>query len=93
MARSAASAPKRVDRPPAEAPTGVCACRRSPRRRAPGGGFDANLGLARQALQRFGDDELRQLLNRSGLGDHPAVLRAFARAGRATKGFRTPPKS
>lgn len=43
----------------------------------------ANLGIARKALQAFGTPELTQLLNQSGLGDHPEILRAFYRAGKA----------
>lgn len=42
-----------------------------------------NLGVARKAMQAFGDEELTVLLNQSGIGDHPAVIRAFFKAGKA----------
>jgi len=45
--------------------------------------FDANLGLAKKALEAFGSPELNQLLNQSGLGNHPELLRAFVKVGRA----------
>jgi hypothetical protein len=51
----------------------------------PGGGF-ASLKDAGQAAGRFmahyGDSELRQALDQYGLGDHPALVRAIAKAGR-----------
>lgn len=43
-----------------------------------------NLGLAQKALQEFGTPELQDLLNASGLGNHPEVIRAFVRVGKAT---------
>lgn len=43
----------------------------------------ANLAVAKSALDRFGTPELRQMLNDSGLGNHPELIRAFFRAGRA----------
>jgi len=55
-----------------------------------GQGFDKNLGLARDALRRYGDDELRALLDRSGIGDHVAMIRFAYKIGRATRGFRMP---
>lgn len=42
-----------------------------------------NLGVARKALDAFGSPELRTLLNESGLGNHPEVIRLFYRAGKA----------
>lgn len=42
-----------------------------------------NLAVAKRALQAFGSAELTELLNRSGLGNHPEVIRMFYRAGRA----------
>lgn len=42
-----------------------------------------NLSVAKKALDQFGSPELRTLLNDSGLGNHPEVLRMFYRAGRA----------
>jgi len=42
-----------------------------------------NLGVAKKALDAFGTAELRSLLNQSGLGDHPEVIRFMYRAGKA----------
>lgn len=42
-----------------------------------------NLAVAKQALDQFGTPELRTLLNDSGLGNHPEIIRAFYRAGKA----------
>lgn len=45
--------------------------------------FDENLGVAKKALDTFGSPELKALLNESGLGNHPEIIRAFYRAGKA----------
>lgn len=42
-----------------------------------------NLSVAKKALDTFGTPELRALLNESGLGNHPEIIRAFYRAGKA----------
>lgn len=42
-----------------------------------------NLGVARKALEMFGTPELRDVLNMTGLGNHPEIIRAFYRAGKA----------
>lgn len=42
-----------------------------------------NLGIAKKALDAFGSQELRALLNESGLGNHPEVIRMFYKAGQA----------
>lgn len=42
-----------------------------------------NLSVAKKALETFGTPELRQLLNDSGIGNHPEVVRLFYRAGKA----------
>ncbi len=42
-----------------------------------------NLGVARKALENFGTPELRSLLDETGLGNHPEVIRMLYRAGRA----------
>lgn len=51
----------------------------------PNGGFvsftDASQAAGR-FMARYGDRELRQVLNAYGLGDHPALVRAIAKAGR-----------
>lgn len=45
--------------------------------------FKANLVYARKALDTFGTPELKQVLNGSGLGDHPEFIRFMYRAGKA----------
>lgn len=45
--------------------------------------LEENLGIARKALETFGTPELRDVLNASGLGNHPEVIRAFLKAGKA----------
>ena len=42
-----------------------------------------NLALAKKAFDSFGTPELRQLLNESGLGNNPEVIRFMFRAGKA----------
>jgi len=44
--------------------------------------LEENLGIAKQAMDAFGSPELKQLLNSSGLGNHPAVIKAFYNAGK-----------
>lgn len=48
-----------------------------------GDAFDANLAIAKTALDAFGSPELKNLLNQSKLGNHPEVLRAFVKIGKA----------
>lgn len=43
-----------------------------------------NLVVAQKALTSFGSPALRQLLNESGLGNHPEIIRAFYKVGKAT---------
>jgi hypothetical protein len=45
--------------------------------------LDANLSIAKKALDTFGTPALRDLLNNSGLGNHPEIIRAFYKAGMA----------
>lgn len=42
-----------------------------------------NLAIAKKALDSFGTPELRKLLDDSGLGNHPEVIRMMYRAGKA----------
>ncbi len=42
-----------------------------------------NLGVARKALDSFGTPELRTMLDETGLGNHPEVIRLLYRAGKA----------
>ena len=47
-----------------------------------GAGFDANVAYAKRAIDRFGDDRLRGTLAQTGMGNHPELIRMFARVGR-----------
>ena len=47
-----------------------------------GEAFAANLSAAKAALDTFATPELRSLLNVTGLGNHPEVIRAFVRIGK-----------
>lgn len=42
-----------------------------------------NLAIAKKALDAFGSPELRDVLNATGLGNHPEIIRAFYKAGKA----------
>ena len=48
-----------------------------------GQAFDERLGHARSAVTQFGGDDLKAILDSSGLGDNPVVVRAFANIGKA----------
>lgn len=45
--------------------------------------INENLTVAKKAFDAFGTPELRKLLDDSGLGNHPEIIRAFYRAGKA----------
>ena len=45
--------------------------------------LNENLAVAKKALETFGSPELSALLNESGMGNHPEIIRAFYRAGKA----------
>lgn len=45
--------------------------------------LEQNLGVARKALEQFGTPELKDVLNSTGLGNHPAVVKAFIKIGKA----------
>jgi len=47
-----------------------------------GNNLDENLGVATAALAKYGSPELKQLLNHSGLGDHPEIIRLLFRVGK-----------
>jgi hypothetical protein len=47
-----------------------------------GTNFDANVQTAQRALARFGSPELTGLLNSTGLGNHPALVKAFVQIGK-----------
>jgi hypothetical protein len=48
-----------------------------------GKNFEANVGAMQKALARFGDPALKQLLNATGLGNHPALARFCLKVGQA----------
>jgi hypothetical protein len=45
--------------------------------------FEASVGLAQRALDQFGNPELREYLQASGLGNHPALVRFCAKVGKS----------
>lgn len=45
--------------------------------------MNENLAVAKKALDSFGTPELRDLLEKSGLGNHPEVIRMLYRTGKA----------
>lgn len=45
--------------------------------------LNENLAVARKAIDTFGTPELKDVLNATGLGNHPAVIKAFYKAGKA----------
>lgn len=47
-----------------------------------GSAFDTNIVVAQRALAKFGSPELKELLDGTGLGNHPEVLRAFVKIGK-----------
>lgn len=47
-----------------------------------GANFDANVQTAQRALARFGTPELKGLLNTTGLGNHPALVKMFVAVGK-----------
>lgn len=64
-----------------------------------GDALPANLAVAKTALDKFGTPALRELLDASGLGNHPEVVRAFVKIGKAISedtfvagGTASPPK-
>ena len=56
-----------------------------------GEALDENLGLAKRAIETFGDDDLAQIMaapsvenpDGLGLGNHPAMIRLFYRVGKS----------
>lgn len=45
--------------------------------------LDANLGIARNAIDTFGSPELKALLNSTGIGNHPEVVKFAFKVGKA----------
>lgn len=48
-----------------------------------GENYQQNVSTAIKAMQAFGDDEVRTLLNESGIGNNPAVVKMFHKIGLA----------
>lgn len=48
-----------------------------------GNEYDAKMAVARESLAAFGDESLGVLLDRTGIGNHPAMIRFMYRAGLA----------
>lgn len=48
-----------------------------------GDNLTANLSAAQRALEQFGDQELKEYLDSTGLGNHPALVKAFIKVGKA----------
>lgn len=48
-----------------------------------GDAFDQNMAVALKTLNTFGSPELKDVLNASGLGNHPAVIKLLVKAGKA----------
>jgi DNA-binding transcriptional MerR regulator len=44
--------------------------------------FDQEVGNARKALDAYTDKEFRKYMDETGLGNHPALVKAFAKIGR-----------
>lgn len=45
--------------------------------------LESNLAVAKKAVDAFGSPELRTLLNETGLGNHPELIRMMYRAGKS----------
>jgi hypothetical protein len=51
--------------------------------KALGGQAKESLAQAGKFIEKFGSPELRQILDDTGLGNHPEIVQAFVRAGKA----------
>jgi hypothetical protein len=47
-----------------------------------GEAFKENVELAKRVVHRFGSEEFRKTLSETGLGNHPELVRVFARIGK-----------
>lgn len=45
--------------------------------------LEENLGIAAKARDAFGGPELKMLFDKTGIGNHPALVRAFVKIGKA----------
>lgn len=48
-----------------------------------GKAFDQNVDHAKSAIEKFGTPELKKALDATGFGNHPELVRVFARIGKA----------
>lgn len=48
-----------------------------------GATYDASMALAKAAVQKFGSPELTKVLNETGLGNHPELVRLMVKVGKA----------
>lgn len=48
-----------------------------------GAQLEANVAVAKKAVEAFGTPELKQLLDSTGFGNHPEVVRTFYKIGKA----------
>jgi hypothetical protein len=48
-----------------------------------GTAFNANIGIAGKAIDQFGDDDLKGMLNETGLGNHTALIRFAWKIGQS----------
>jgi hypothetical protein len=47
-----------------------------------GNAFDQRVGAAQKAVEAFGGAELKEAMDSTGLGNHPAMVKAFAQIGK-----------
>lgn len=55
-----------------------------------GPAFDANLAVAKKALDRLSSPGLKEMLIKTGLGNHPDMIRAFVKVGKLISEDRLP---
>ena len=48
-----------------------------------GKGFDATIALGREAVKIYANDEFRVMLNVTGVGNHPEMIRFLSKVGKA----------
>jgi hypothetical protein len=46
-----------------------------------GANFDANLQIARKGIAKYASPELKSILDQTGLGNHPEMMRLFLKLG------------
>jgi hypothetical protein len=48
-----------------------------------GAAYEQNVGIAKTALKKFGGDAVLDVLEKTGLGNHPEIIRTFLKVGKA----------